>query len=345
MISGKEICHRPTDRILDRANHAAVVACHPHCDDGRRHRSELPLLTKQFRSVAAALFSTALLYAGSVPAWADESIVIDFVRHAQSVDNAAGVIDTAVPGTALSQLGQQQAQAIAKVLAPQGPFGGLFASQLIRTQQTAAPLANLLGMNVQVLPGLNEINAGSYDGLPEFSFQGLLYLLGPLAWALGIPAAPMLAPGSTDPNGLVFDKRFRDALQTIYGNAVTNPVRAADGNITEVAFSSEFVIEVGTMMNVKNPDPLLMVFDPLPNTGIVVIQGSPQDGWKLISWNGKPVSPLRRDTTMSPEAMGLCMLLKVPPKNGQCEANPPLEASATATGNPLIDQLPVASYG
>jgi ribonuclease H / adenosylcobalamin/alpha-ribazole phosphatase len=307
------------------------------------------LLTKQFRIVAAVLLSTILLCIGSATAWAEESIVIDFVRHGQSVDNAAGLIDTSVPGTALTQLGHEQAQAIVNVLAPQRPFAGIFASQLIRTQKTAAPLAALLGMNAQVLPGLNEINAGAFNGLPEFSLQGLLYLLGPVAWVLGRPLAPMLAPGSTDGNGVVFDKRFSDALQTMYGNAVTNLVRAADGKITEVAFSSEFVIEVGTMMNVKNPDPLLMLIDPLPNTGIVEIQGNPQDGWTLVSWNGKPVAPVRAGARTSPETMGLCLLLKVPAENGPCVAKPLLTAGAphagTATENPVSDRLPVAPYG
>jgi hypothetical protein len=95
----------------------------------------------------------------------EKPIVIDFVRHGQSTGNAAGLFDTAVPGSGLTQLGQQQAQAIAYELAGQGPYAGIFASQLIRTQETAAPLANLLGINnVQVLPGLNEISAGDFDG-------------------------------------------------------------------------------------------------------------------------------------------------------------------------------------
>lgn len=148
-------------------------------------------------------------------------------------------------------------------------------------------------MNVQVLPGLNEIDAGIFNGQPQFSLGGLAYLLAPIAWMLGLRIVPMLAPGSADANGYEFRRRFDGALQTVYGSAaasaggfgdvlqavyagaVTNPVRAANGRITGVAFSSEFAIGVGTMMTVKNPDPLLLLFDPLPNTGIVVIQGSP----------------------------------------------------------------------
>jgi hypothetical protein len=54
----------------------------------------------------------------------EESIVIDFVRHGQSVANAAGLFDTSVPGTGLTLLGQEQAQAIANVLAREAPSRG-----------------------------------------------------------------------------------------------------------------------------------------------------------------------------------------------------------------------------
>jgi broad specificity phosphatase PhoE len=224
-------------------------------------------------------------------------IEIDFVRHAESVANAAGWIDTAVPGVQLTPLGQQQALAIANVLAPQGPFAGIFDSQLMRTQQTAAPLAAMLGMNAQVLPGLNEINAGALEGLPQVP-AGIPYLVGPLAWTLGLPLVPMLAPGSTNFNGVVFDRAFTGALQTMYGTALSNPVVAANGNITEVAYSSAFTIEVGTLMNVNNPNPLLMLTHPLNNTSVVVVRGDPQGGWTMVSWDGIPVPPASLPTQL-----------------------------------------------
>ncbi len=192
-----------------------------------------------------------------------QSIVIDFVRHGQTPGNAAMLIDTAVPGPGLTALGQQQAQAIANALAAKGPYAGIFDSQLIRTQQTAAPLANLLGMAPQVLPGLNEIHAGIFEDLPQISPAGLLYLVGPIAWTLGFPIVPMLAPGSTDVNGIVFNRAFTGAVQTIYDASLANPVVAADGNITSVAYSSAFTIGVGTMMNVDNPHPLLLLTHPV----------------------------------------------------------------------------------
>jgi broad specificity phosphatase PhoE len=307
-------------------------------------------LTRQLRGVGALLLSAVLLCTGSARASADESIVIDLVRHGQSEANAANLIDTAAPGASLTALGRQQAQSVANVLASNGPVAAIFASQLIRTQQTAAPLASALGMSAQILPGLNEIDAGAFNGQPQFSLGGLAYLLAPVAWMLGLRIVPMLAPGSTDSNGFEFRRRFNGALQTVYGNAASdvgrsndtfqtmyasalaNPVRAANGRITEVAFSSEFAIGVGTMMSVKNPDPLLLLFDPLPNTGIVVVQGSPHDGWTLVSWNGKPVHPGWSASRNIRGAKGLCLMLDARTGNGVCAAKPvtPTGASPAA---------------
>ncbi len=56
------------------------------------------------------LLSAVLLCTGSATVSADESIVIDLVRHGRSVANAAGLIDTSVPGAALTAPGREQAQ-------------------------------------------------------------------------------------------------------------------------------------------------------------------------------------------------------------------------------------------
>src|SRR5208283_635599 len=97
------------------------------------------------------------------------------------------------------------------------------------------------------------------------------------------------------------------ALQTMYGQALANPVVGSNGNVNEVAFSSEFAIEVGTMMNVKNPDPLLMLTHPLSNTAVVVLQGDPQDGWTLVSWDGVPVPPASLPTELFVDVRDLIM--------------------------------------
>ncbi|MCV7379880.1 PE domain-containing protein [Mycobacterium alsense] len=231
-------------------------------------------------------------------------IQIDFVRHGQSFGNAANLIDTAVPGPSLTQLGIDQANAIAGALQQQGPFAGIWESQLIRAQQTALPLANIEGMAPQVLSGLNEISAGIFEGMPQIP-AGIFYLMGPMAWTLGFPLMPNMGLG-TQFNGVVFDQGFTNALQAMYANALANPmVVAANGKVTEVAFSSAFAIETGTLMNVNNPNPLLMLTHSLPNTGVVQVQGNPTDGWTLVSWDGVPVGPATLPTKLFVDARDL----------------------------------------
>ena len=228
----------------------------------------------------------------------EKSIVINFVRHGETDANVADLLDTAVPGPGLNAMGQQQALDVADMLAPRGPFAALFDSQLIRTQQTAAPLASMLGISVQELSALNEINAGIFEDFPQASPAGLLVTAGPVAWTLGLPLTPNLAPGSTDFNGVVFNRGFTGALETIYNTAVANPVVAADGNVTAVAYSSAGTISAGVLANVDNPNPLLAVTNSLPNTGVVVVEGSPQSGWTLVNWDGIAIGPANLPTSL-----------------------------------------------
>ncbi len=102
----------------------------------------------RLRVAAVGLLSTALMSIGPALAWADDgSIIIDFVRHAESIDNKAGIIDTTPPGTGLDTTGDAQASAIATTIQNEfgTKFGGLFDSQELRTAETAAPLAARVG--------------------------------------------------------------------------------------------------------------------------------------------------------------------------------------------------------
>ncbi len=265
-----------------------------------------------FVQTAIRAFGDTWIGSGQTPASGGsgtQSIVIDFIRHGQSEANLANLMTSAVPGPALTALGQSQATAIGNTLFAQGPFAGIFTSQLLRTQMTAAPLLSHYPlMTAPELAGLNEISVGDFEGLSGSSVQSFLWKVGPIAWWLGLPIVPVLAPGANI-NGVTFFQGFNSALQSMYSGAMMNPVLSADGNITDVAFSSQFTIEIGTQMTVKNPDPLLMFTHQLGNTAEVVVQGNPQDGWTLVSWDGVAVQqhslPLEligttRDLVMAP---------------------------------------------
>ena len=160
---------------------------------------------------------------------------------------------------------------------------------MVRSQETAAPLAHELGLSIEPFQaGLNEIDAGIFEGAPtnvgDLPLGGALYLLAPALWTLGLTSVPEL--GSTDANGIVFDQRVDDAVQTIYNGSA-----AGD---TDAVFSHEGTIAIWTLMNVNNPDYALVLKELfttgelLPYTGQVVVDGSPGD-WTLVSWDGTPV--------------------------------------------------------
>ena len=172
------------------------------------------------RYLAVGLLSAAFLSMGSAMARADDgSIVLDFVRHGESGDMT--VVNTMVPGPELTDTGEQQAQALVNAMSGNG-IEDIYASTMIRSQETAAPLAEALNMwpldPSHILPGLNEIDAGIFEGIPvnvgDLPLGGALYLLAPLAWTLGLDFIPQLG-SMVDPNGVAFDESFSGAVQSI----------------------------------------------------------------------------------------------------------------------------------
>jgi broad specificity phosphatase PhoE len=226
-------------------------------------------------AICALAFATTVL---ATPASAaSHDITITFVRHGESEGNASGFIDTSVPGPSLTALGEQQAKTVAQKLSG-AKHDGIYASTMIRTQQTAQPLADELGESVVVLGGLREIEAGDFEGQPEQNaVDGYLQPL--KQWMAGDRAARI--PGSVDGNE--FDARFDEAVDAIYASGERQPV----------VYSHGAAISMWTMMNVRHPPLELVQAQPLPNTGVVVVRGNPQDGWTLLEWNGTKVDGSR----------------------------------------------------
>jgi len=227
------------------------------------------IVSRAAAKAVAVIAATALLGAcgGSPQA---HTITITFIRHAESESNAAGVLDTTVPGPSLTPKGKDQAEQVAHDLA-RNNYDGIYASTMVRTQQTAAPLAAALGKQVEVLPGVQEIDAGWFEGKPV-SMAASTYLVAPTSWLQGDVQDRI--PGSV--SGTEFNNQVTGAVQKIYASGHRNPV----------VFSHVFTIMFWTLMNVKNPRDSLLTSHPLPNTGRVVITGNPATGWTLVDWDG-----------------------------------------------------------
>jgi broad specificity phosphatase PhoE len=199
-------------------------------------------------------------------------MTLTLVRHGQSTGNASGLIDTTTPGPELTPKGWCQATVAATQLAP-NHYDGIFASTMMRTQQTATPTSQALGEPIEMLPGLREIEAGQYEGTPEADAPKT-YWAAPQRWLKGDRSARI--PGSV--NGYEFETRFNEAVQHIYDSGDQNPV----------AFTHSVAIMVWVLMNVRNPDLSLLTSKPLPNVGHVVLTGNPTDGWTLTDWDADP---------------------------------------------------------
>lgn len=221
-----------------------------------------------------------------------EDITLDLVRHGQSTDDVNNILGTLPPGAHLTDLGEQQAAQVAQDINQAFPDGiaGIYASELIRTQETMAALAALPGMpDVQVLSDLNEIPAGLFEGHPRDLITEANFFFPMAMWILG---NLFVAEPGTNYNGVVFEDQVNQAVQTMYDNTI-----AADGPTTAVASSSGGDIAIWILMNVKNPDiwPILQTVlengGPPPNAGQAILDGNPTDGWTLVSWDGIPVSP------------------------------------------------------
>jgi probable phosphoglycerate mutase len=85
------------------------------------------------------------------------------VRHGETAWNAERRVQGQLD-LPLSEVGHAQARSLCDAL-PEGRFSALYASDLLRVRQTAAPAAARLGLTPRIEPGLRERHYGSFQSL------------------------------------------------------------------------------------------------------------------------------------------------------------------------------------
>lgn len=147
---------------------------------------------RSLKLLLAALTAAVLFVITALPAAA---MTVTFVRHGESEANASHTIDNSIPGASLTPLGQAQAAAVAAALAADGvDYDAVYASNMRRTTETAAPFAAATGLTPTVLPGFREINAGWFERSSDSGLGGIGYVLAPALWTLGARSVPV--PGA-----------------------------------------------------------------------------------------------------------------------------------------------------
>lgn len=193
------------------------------------------------------------------------------IRHGQTPANVRGELDTARPGPGLTALGRSQAASIPDALAAER-IDGIFASVLIRTQQTAAPLAFARGLEITTLDGTHEIEAGDLEMATDHASYRA-YLEACLAWGSGDRARMM--PGASD--GVAFFERFDASIARLSGLG------------TAAVFSHAAAMRVWVAGTARNIEPISVTRQELDNTGMVVLEGAPDSGWDMVEWRGEPL--------------------------------------------------------
>lgn len=194
------------------------------------------------------------------------------IRHGQTPENVLGQLGTWRPGPGLTELGQQQAAAVPDALRGQ-PVDAVLASRLVRTEQTAQPLAAERGLEIGIREGLHEIEAGELE-LRSDPDAVRTYMETVFSWVMGGMETRM--PGAGD--GHEFFGRFDEDIDAI--------ARGTSG--TAAVFSHGAAIRVWTAARAGNIPPEFAADNRLENTGVVELTGSPGN-WTLVSWAGVPV--------------------------------------------------------
>lgn len=196
------------------------------------------------------------------------------IRHGQTPNNVTGALDTTFPGAGLTDLGEAQAAAIPAALAAED-VSALYASPLVRTQLTGNPLAWERGLEVVVRPGLEEISAGSLE-MRSDGDAVRAYLGGLSAWLHRELDHPI-------PGGVT----GRDFLNR-YDSAVRDIADQHGREDTVALFSHGAAIRVFAALaaDLSGEEVAEMWIN---NTGMVLLEGHPTDGWDLVQWVSDPL--------------------------------------------------------
>lgn len=192
------------------------------------------------------------------------------VRHGQTASNLRGALDSALPGPPLTEEGVAQAKALAERLAGE-PVTGVYASAALRAKQTAQPIADAHRMDLVVVDGVHEVQAGDLEGRTDGAALGEFSQVFH-RWTTGEMDVRM--PGAQ--SGTEVRDRF-------FGGV--DHVRSAHEDGLVVLVSHGGIIRLGAQW--LTPDVAAKLADQglLHNTGHVLFEAD-GPGWRCLEWSG-----------------------------------------------------------
>ncbi|GAB3489609.1 histidine phosphatase family protein [Amycolatopsis cihanbeyliensis] len=198
------------------------------------------------------------------------------IRHAQSTANVEGKLNTLPPGPGLTDLGHSQAEALAERLSGE-PIVAVYASPAVRAQQTAAPLATTLDLEVQVIEGVQEVYVGDLeDRTDREAVRTYLDTVGP--WTRGELGVAM--PGGE--TGHQVRARYLGAV----GELRAKHAERDHDDLVVALVSHGGAIRLGAEWLTDNVTAEIADRDMLPNTSVVELESRPGGTWRCLRWAG-----------------------------------------------------------
>lgn len=196
---------------------------------------------------------------------------IHLIRHGQTPMNVAQIIDTAAPGAPLTELGREQAATLPQRL-DGTPIESIYVSNLIRTQQTAAPLATQRGLEPIIREGVREIQAGSLEmGDTQRDYDAYFRTI--VSWFDGDLSLRM---GGSESGHEVLE-RFDGVVREMEESGASNVAMVSHGGMIVTWAGMRATGLSGDTVIGHHPE----------NTGICVIEGTFAKGFRAISWMGE----------------------------------------------------------
>lgn len=192
------------------------------------------------------------------------------IRHGETGSNVRHALDTALPGADLTDRGRTQAAALPRTLHGVH-LDSVWSSPAARAMQTAEPLALSRRLIVQTLGGMHEIQAGDLEMRSDRESL-TAYIDVMRAWSAG--ELDTRVPGG---------ESGREALQRMFDSVR----QVADRASTAAIVSHGAAMRLWTGYVARNIRPDFVIHHGIDNTGVLVLEGDPDAGWQLISWEGE----------------------------------------------------------
>jgi probable phosphoglycerate mutase len=192
------------------------------------------------------------------------------VRHGESEGNLAHRLSSAAPGSALSSRGREQARALAETLRGRR-VARVYASPLRRAQETGEELAKELSVDLETLPGVEEVGVGSREadasdaGWDELDAARVSWQDGDLSVAVG--------GGETGADVVHRAAAALDGVADLHRGETV--VVVSHAVLMEVALPR--LTGAGRTLGGRH----------VPNAGVVELERD-ADGWRLVRWPDPP---------------------------------------------------------